>query len=306
MSKFLKPVVGFLLAAPLIAGCGGVAQRQAGPAEERIAVVAGPFGKLRGDDLGTIELAQRTVRDQCLLAAGFSQNVDVGDRVRRNPLGPLLLSATGFEPRTEAEARARGFGISTRVEPARLVSFDARYDKAFDRCAREAWAALGSGAERAYQRYVGVVNKVMAGFGDEVARRRNRQIPGLMATCMSSAGFPPGNRAEFLRAPDPAARFGVPLGRLSGSPDAWQPDPARGGVQVGPPVAARSYVPTEAESDLAVAWWRCSRRTGRTADFRAASTAAQQSLMTRHASELADLDGAFGKAARRAAELLRD
>jgi hypothetical protein len=263
------------------------------------------FNMLQGADLATIDLSVRLIRNRCMATAGYPQNLEHMSTRPQNPLSPILASARGFEPESEQAARQNGFGWDVAAQPARIVSFNPEYDSALERCTNTAWRFLGGEAAlRNYYDYGVLVNAIVMPFSEEVERRIPGDVPAKMYDCMSGRGYEAADRETFLTRPDPRTSFGVPLGTLNQPPDTWRPARISGTVQVGPATPARHYLPTGAESELAVAWFRCSVETGRHQHYRVASEQAQHHLMTSHSAELAELGPMVDDLARRADRLL--
>jgi hypothetical protein len=282
-----------------LTGCGG----HTAPAGVGVAAVGEHFTDLHGKDIGVIDLAARTVRDRCVDDAGFARNLVDLPKEAPDLLEPVIASARGAEPETEAQARERGLGWDVPAQPARVVSFDPRYDAVLARCTSAAWNRIGARAATTFNSYLDVVNQVTKDFGVRVDARSDPTIPAKMYDCMAAHGYPATDRQAFLSRPDPTVAFAVPLGS-TGGPDTWQPARTPGTVQIGPPVPARHYVPTPAESALAVAWWRCGIDTGRQADYRRASDLAQRALIHENAARLSALIPAIETLARNARKLL--
>jgi hypothetical protein len=282
----MRPTIALITAVLIVCGLGGCSRDPTSAPPPSPPPVT--FEELRGEELGVIDYAARTLRDHCMADAGYPQNLQALPDAPSNLLEPVVAAAHGLEPEDEAEAHRRGLGWDVRAQPPRVVSFDAGYDAAMQRCSMDAWSALGADAGKTYAAYLDVVNQITGAFGPEVDAASDPSIPTRMYDCMAAHGYRAADRKAFLRRPDPTTAFGVPLG-TAGEPDRWQPNRTPGTVQVSPPVRSRHYRPTPPESTMAVQWLRCSVSTGRQADFRRASLLVQAALIRRHADALVDL-----------------
>lgn len=169
-----------------------------------------------------------------------------------------------FGPSTPEQARRLGFGRDEPAQLARIVSFDAGYDTALSDCEAKPWAAAGKDARTMVAGYLDLANVIMDDFRtayEKQATPRFQPLRVKFADCLAAAGYRPVDREKFISAPDPRA-LGVTFGALEGVEDTWEPNSRVGGVQVGPAIPPRRYVPTPAETDLAVAWQRCTVEAG--------------------------------------------
>jgi hypothetical protein len=262
------------------------------------------FDLLRGAELGLVDFAQQKIRNRCLADAGYPQNLTLMPDHPANPFAGAVPTARTFGPTSEDEARRLGFGADAPAQPARIVSFDPRYDRNLQRCATAAWDRLGTGAAQVYDNYFDLANSLTGPFSREVGRRIPADLPEKSFDCLAGKGFQPPDRQAFLAEPNPRKQFTIAFGGLDGGPDTWEPARTPGTVQVGPPVPAKRYVPTPAESALAVAWFQCGRETRRVELFLAAADQVQRELVDTHEAQLAELNPKVEALARRAARFI--
>ncbi|MEV8518076.1 hypothetical protein [Dactylosporangium sp. NPDC051484] len=261
-----------------------------------------PFDIVLGDKVGLIDYAVQRMRDTCMQAAGYPQNLQAIPDRPSNPYQSLTIKAQDFGPVTEDEARRLGFGHDTQGEPPRVVSFDPNYDLNLDRCKKSAEEKLGTDARETRQSYNGLVNDLLA-YRREVTDNVPADLPEKTLRCMESKGYTVADRAEFLKKPQPQ-RFGVKFGVLDSVPEVtWTPPQVPGTVQVGPAIPARKYRPTAEESALAVAWFRCGEETGRIKHMVAAASALQLRYVEKYQDRLGELNPKIEALARNAAAL---
>ncbi|MEU5908498.1 hypothetical protein [Micromonospora sp. NPDC047527] len=280
---------------PSGSGPTGVAGRTAAPNQ--------PFDALLGEEYSSVELARLRIRDKCLADAGYPQNRDNFSTWRPpDPFEPLLLSAQNLGPTSEQEARRLGFGADFPGEPARIVSLDAGYDTNLKRCEAEAWTRFGPKAKQTMTDYFDLFN-VLGPYRYEVEREMPSDLASKLYDCMATKNYR-ADRDAFLRTPN-YTLFGVQFGASERGPEEdWQPASRPGVVQVGPAIPARRYVPTPAESDLAVAWFQCSKDVGRVEAHLAAAFRVQQRYVDRYESRITELNEQIKTLARQSAGLL--
>ncbi|CAL9491438.1 hypothetical protein SUDANB95_03225 [Actinosynnema sp. ALI-1.44] len=261
-----------------------------------------PFDVVRSEQVGLIHHAQQKIRNRCLAAAGYPQNLDTQVARPEDPFDFLTVSARDFGPTSEEEARRLGFGDHTRGEPARVVSTDANFDKAIARCADQAWNELGPGAEQTLDGYSDLVN-ALAPYRLDVDGELPADLSARMLDCMAGRGFHPPDRQAFLKTPNHRL-FGVAYGRAdSGREEAWEPARRPGTVEVGPAIPPREYTPTPQESALAVAWFHCGRDTGKIEAQLAAVQRVQRRYVDKHQTWIDELNPKVEELARHAATI---
>lgn len=264
-----------------------------------------PFETLRGKELGLLRWSIDRIRNECLAEAGYPQNLEHMATEPVDQFAYLHFDEGMFGPRTEEEARRSGFGKDVPAQLARIVSFDANYDRALKKCEDAAWAKAGEHLRNLVSGYIELGNTLMAEFSIEYEKLANQKLPGLrqaLADCLEKAGYKPADRERFIAEPDPK-QFGIAFGGLEGGEDTWQPDRKPGTVQVGPATPARQYRPTPAEADLAVAWHRCVRSAGFIETLMPLVYQAQEMAVKRHEDRLAEYAQQTTEAAKSVANL---
>ncbi|HEV2784582.1 MAG TPA: hypothetical protein VGX25_34805 [Actinophytocola sp.] len=288
----------------LTAGCGGepAVRDQGHSAPDEVAEPKQPFDVILGQQVGLIGYAQLKIRDRCLADAGYRQNLDARVARPEDPYDFLTVSARDFGPTSEDEARRLGFGNHTGGEPARVVSTDANFDKAAERCAERAWTELGPEARRTLMSYTDLVN-TLAPYRHDVDAELPDDLPARMLECMAGRGYHVPDRAAFLKTPNHRL-FGVTYGRAdSGPEESWQPVRKPGTVEVGPAIPPRRYTPTPEESALAVAWFHCGRSTGKIEAQLAAVQRVQARYVEKYGTWIDELNPRIEELARRAAPI---
>jgi hypothetical protein len=225
------------------------------------ALVASEFGfdNYLGVKLEIIQFARQTAYDRCLADAGYPEAKQV-DRGRPYPTtSPFKTTRSQFGLPGEAEARKFGFGHDPGWQAPELVSFDPAYNTAARRCEAQSWHRLESDAQKIVQAYQELGNQLLP-YRREVDAHLPADLPGKMFTCITAQGYRVPDRATFLRTPAPQT-LDIRFGGLVGASQ-WTPDPAQHTVQIDTGYAPGHYVPTAAESRLAVAWYRCQQKTG--------------------------------------------
>jgi hypothetical protein len=262
-----------------------------------------PFDVLLGKESSSIELVRLRIRDRCLADAGYPQNLDnFGSWRPPDPFEPLLVSARSFGPISEEEARRLGFGVDYPGEPARIVSFDSGYDTNLERCEKQAWGRLGNDAKQTMSQYMDLFN-LLAPYRYEVDREVPADLPVRLYDCMVKKNYR-ADREAFLKTPN-YTLFDVQFGSVQQGPEeGWQPANRPGTVQVGPAIPPRRYTPTPAEAQLAVAWFQCSKETGRVEAQLAAAFVVQRRFLDRYESRITELNNKVRTLARAVADLL--
>ncbi len=261
-----------------------------------------PFDIILGRQVGLIDHTHMKIRDRCMAEAGYRQNIDTAPTRPEDPFSFLTVSVRDFGPTSEEEARRAGFGSDTQAAPARVVSTDANFDKAADRCADQAWNEFGPGARQAVTDYSDLVN-ALAPYRKEIDAELAPDLPAKMFDCMAERGYRAPDREAFLKTPRHQL-FGVAYGRLDGgAEDAWKPVRKPGTVEIGPAIPVRKYTPTPQESELAVAWFHCGQKTGRTAAQLAAVQEVQQRYVDEHQTWIDELNPVIEELARRASAI---
>jgi hypothetical protein len=264
-----------------------------------------PVDIYQAEMLGQVEYAHSVIRNECLVEAGYPQNLN--GMVEYRPQGNYLRfrpsNHLGFT--SEDEARERGMGKDQSAEPARIVSFDPSYDAALEQCAAQSWSRFSDSAQATYDAYVdlgGQVNDVI------VARVRPVLRAGVapLIECLEQAGF-------VFRG-TPAEREGVGLlnlapylvtmGRYDGPSPDWTPQEIAGTVQVGPPIAALEWIPTPEEQELAVAVFRCDQQSHRIDEAWAAHYAGQVEAINRFETNFSELNPQLGALAEEASTII--
>ncbi|HEU5470660.1 MAG TPA: hypothetical protein VFV67_08400 [Actinophytocola sp.] len=221
-----------------------------------------PFDIVRSEQVGLIDHAQQRIRNTCLADAGYPHDRDHHLARPQDPFGFLTVSARDFGPTSEDEARRTGFGRDFGGEPARVVSTDPNYDAASERCAQLAWDRLGPAAREVRTAYSDLVN-ALAPYRRDVDAELPADLPGKLMNCMAGRGYAVPDQDAFRKTPSHRL-FGIAYGHLeTGAEETWEPVRRPGTVEVGPAIPPRRYIPTPAESELAVAWFHCGRETGR-------------------------------------------
>lgn len=282
----------------LTAGCGAEA---AGSTTARPA--AASFDLFRGDDLGLIDHAIQIVRNKCLADAGYPQNLDVMASAPTSSFPYMKITPRTFGPTTDEEARRSGFGMDEPAQPGRVVSFDPNYDKNLERCQEKANGEFGAETRKVVNSYKDLGNLLYNEFTGALGRFVDEElddVPRKLLDCLDRAGYRPADEAAFLAEPDHRV-FGIDFGTVEGGEDTWSPTRRTGAVEVGPPVPAKRYVPTEAESKFAVAWFGCRREIGLTDQLVERSSTIQAELVDKHESEFAELNSQIEEIARAAA-----
>ncbi|GLY07731.1 hypothetical protein Acsp01_81100 [Actinoplanes sp. NBRC 101535] len=262
-----------------------------------------PFAIFHGDSLGVVDYAQLKVQNQCLADNGYPQNLRVMSAGPRNPFPQLVVTASTFGPASEDEARAHGFGQDEPAVPPSVVSFDANYDRASDRCFTEAWKRLSDTAEKVYYSYFDLGNALSMPFHLTVNERVGRANWDTLLSCLSADGYTTTKKDDFYRYPDPGL-FGVPLGLTAGAEEEWEPKGVAGTVEVGPATPARRYQPTERETDFALSWFRCRRDTGIAEKQTTAVVDVQKELVAKNEDRLTALNPQVEELAKQAAALI--
>jgi hypothetical protein len=122
-----------------------------------------------------------------------------------------------------------------------------------------------------------------------------------MFTCITAQGYRVPDRATFLRTPAPQT-LDIRFGGLVGASQ-WTPDPAQHTVQIDTGYAPGHYVPTAAESRLAVAWYRCQQKTGSVDAAMRVSAQIQWEYVRQRAAVFARLNPQIERLAQRAERL---
>jgi hypothetical protein len=261
-----------------------------------------PYDIFRGDLLGRVDHAMLILRDKCLARSGFPQLAEAGPGDVRRIHPHLRVSLSDFGLASEAEARQRGFGQDLPGEPRRVLSKDANFDASMQRCAAEAWHAIGPRAWDVYRQY----DELGGLLTEALATVHQAPTPAKMAAGLADCVDPHyriPDRAAWLKDPSVKA-FGVRFGDHVDPPEAaWKPTGA-GSVEIGPAIPARRYVPTPEESELAVVWFRCTDKVGLQRHRTDAAMAAQRAAVTKHEARFEALNPQVEALARQAAILV--
>ncbi|WP_432985509.1 hypothetical protein [Dactylosporangium sp. CA-233914] len=153
--------------------------------------------------------------------------------------------------------------------------------------------------------YLDLANTIMADVRRDYEQRANphlKQLRIAMTDCLQRAGYRPADRDAFIASPEPK-RLGVAFGAHEGVAESWAPAPGKATVQIGPAVPARRYVPTPAESDLALAWQRCTVESGLSTTLQPMVRDAQMAAVLKHEDQLAEYATRTAEAARRLAAI---
>ncbi|MEV0895812.1 hypothetical protein [Actinoplanes sp. NPDC049802] len=269
----------------------------------RPAAVSGKsFDLIQGEKIDLLEYAVRKLTGSCLKDAGYPQMANVGVQRQNGTEMMFVLDGGRFRGFTsEKQARERGFGSVYPAEPARLVSYDKNFDKKLEECTDEANEKLGEDSRKTIEAYNEVANQVAGEFAVFLRKRVPSDIPAL-ADCLEKEGFPLRDREAFLKMWD-VKHFGIKLG-ANKKIDQWAPSPAKGGVQIGPPVAERPYTPSPQEAELAAAWYRCDAASGRVEKLLKDANATAAEITARNEDKLAELNPKIEDLAKKAADLV--
>jgi len=217
-----------------------------------------------GDRVDLIDYAARKQEAECMARAGYPQLRDAGVLRFDHEATKLVLDvqrALGYA--SEEDARTRGFGRSEGPKSGQVISFDPNFDRAFDQCRAEVAEILDTGERGLFETYKSLGAILNLEFGVLWAQDRFAADFAELADCMVASGNQILDRQAFIDN-DMATAFGITLGSLEDVPEArWEPARVPGTVAVGPPIPARRYVPTPAEAELAVVWYRCDQQSGR-------------------------------------------
>ncbi|MDX6744622.1 hypothetical protein [Actinocorallia sp. A-T 12471] len=285
-----------------VCGCtGGVGEL---PKASKEFTGAQPFDVLKGEEMGMLDHARLWAHARCMADAGYPQVSKAGLTEPRDAFDYLKIGPGGGKAGWPSEeiARAKGFGADQDPPPAKIVSSDPAYDALLVSCEDKAWKALGDDAKTTYDQYHDlVVNKVVVEYHQLLPRDDYHLYNLKAAECLEEAGFPAAGKNSTLERP---SDYGVTAGGYAGpDPEDWRPQQKPGTVQVGPKPAKRVYVPTERESDLAVAFHKCNTKLGRIKFINATELEAQQKIITKYKSQLAAYDTPLESLAHKATTL---
>lgn len=294
ISRRRKLITGAAIAAAFsLGGCAANAGTSSGQVESG----ANPYDTYLAEEMDTIISSQETLRVQCIADNGFREftphATEETKPVWRRQINQLSVEVAFFG--SEPDAAARGLRLPPDG-PSREkhIRQDASLDAVSTACDKSAWAALGKDAFQTYLEYSRLGNILGEVFlSDELLPLQDKVVQ-----CLIDAGEP------VVKAPGQlfAMTAKIPLGTPVQYPEPGS-DPATGSKQVSAARETIAYVPTPAESELAVGYYRCSRDRGARDEFGALIRDAQIRMVAEHETELIELNPKIQQAARKAAEL---
>lgn len=263
-----------------------------------------PFDLFRRADLAVIEQADLKLFNDCLADAGYPQERAISKGP--GPIVPALLRPA-VSPRTEAEARAYGFGTPLPARPAAIVRKDSAFFDAAGKCETSAREPLGSPRE------VSSVRDRYAALGNSLVQDRTEKVQEIMVAyskqltgCLAGQGYRLKS-GEQLSTRGDMSQFGVVRGsHVAAKPvQPRRPEGLPPEVEIQPAVPARAYRPSKSEVALAVAFVRCGHTIGLFAALDKAEPVMQQEIVERHVAEFSGLNPQIEALAAKAAEVLK-
>ncbi|SDT74794.1 hypothetical protein [Actinoplanes derwentensis] len=262
------------------------------------------FDLFLGDKMDFVDYAVRAMTAKCMSGAGFPQLQQAGNKQYNGFSAMLIIDRAKFRGfANEEEARTVGFGQGQDAEPAPVVSSDPSFDKALKECDQKSDAALSKDSRAVLDAYGDLGNQLSGGLAVWI----RKSVPAAMETqldCLGKSGFTVKDRALYLRQPYNVQQFGVPAGKLDGTPYDWAPTKKRGTVEVGPAKPALKYLPSGKESELAVAWFRCDQESGRVEKLLEGAHQVEAEVVATNQDKLAELNPKIEAIAKKAAQLV--
>ncbi|MBQ0904336.1 hypothetical protein [Micromonospora sp. U21] len=282
--------------------CGGGGSESEADQSSMLAGAKRPFDLFLGEELGLIDWARIKLTDKCVASRGYPQVLQGALEKPYNPFYYLAADYDGLGPMTEEQARRSGFREDRPPTPTSVVSSDKNFDAVNERCLKEASKALG-GAQETVNSYAMLGNDVYEAYRAEINELLEPQRAKI-ADCLEDKKFK-FDRQGYVKEDD-LTSFGLPPGRYEGgdNPLNWKPKRVPGTVEVSPPWPAQRYIPSQQESDLAVAMFRCSQEVGVRQAFDEKSTEIQRAIVGRYEARFAEMNPKIEQAARRATELV--
>lgn len=282
----------------------GVAASAAAPATNASASNDLTFDLWLGEEVDFIDYAIRELNAECMAKAGYPQLQQAGNQIFAGSSRKFMISIERFRGfKSEADARAKGFGSPQHAELPPVISNDPAFDKQLDECWEQTYAALGSDSKSTLEAYNELGNEMSGEFAAWSRGAIRASLPPLV-DCLEEAGFRVSDRDYFINKLWDIKLFGIPLGKLDGEPYSWKPSRKPGTVEVGPPIPELEYVPSSEEADLAAAWYRCDQATGRVDRLMAEARAVQPRIVANFASRFAELNPRLEQVAKTAEDLV--
>ena len=268
--------------------------------------------------LSLLNYAKAKATAVCMSKEGYPQLSRASIREPDNNANELRVTPARFGPPDEAHAKKYGFGFGMDMpaqSPA-VVSSDAGFNQNLKRCGKQSWQKVGDDAQRVHDTYMELFNTL--GQEHDAALRAEadweRLNQGLLG-CLAEAGYKPANPVEPLSpgksggtrkaatSPVSPQNFAVRLGGPRGGDERWRPTSQKGTVQVGPAIPARPYVPTADEIKFAVAYAKCNQKLDRTKVLMDRSAEIQDQVMSKHETEIAELNNRLDQLVRQASAM---
>ena len=243
------------------------------------------------DKLVALERKQERLRAECMAGRGFTQLTKMDAPVDSQPFVDLNVTPPAFAVQTEDAARQYGFGKNEPAQPAHVISSDPAFDRAFEQCGTVAAEKIGVDFPRVRSQLYELINKInvevtrMSMTGPAAGDFDRMTAP--LLDCLDRHDF--HGSGEQKRSLD-SYGVGRPMGQVTG-PEPAAPKKIPGTVEILPPVAERTYVPTPAESALAVATTRCAREIGYAEKYVAHRLAVVRDVLTSHEAQLVRVTG---------------
>ena len=282
----------FTVAAAL-GGCA--ADTAAGPAEAG----ADAYDIYLAEEVDTIEFGQDVLRFHCLVDNGYTEFeafVPESPTERARQDADQITTDDSFFA-SEQDAKSRGLREEPAgPAPAKVYTHDSSFGTISDACDATAWDALGSDARQLHLEYRQLGNAFGA-LGTSLSEDLVR-LQHTVAQCLVDAGEPVTAAQDQLFGIRPDIELGQPVVY----PERIGPKQTQG-VEIIPADAEIAYVPTPAESDLAVKYYECSRQTGAREEFEHLLSEAKTEIVAEHEAELSELNPKIQELARKAADL---
>lgn len=292
------------LAATGLAGCQSDSGDAGKSSANAVSGQALTFDLFLGDKMDFIEYAVRAMTAKCMSGAGFPQLQQAGNKQYNGYSSMLVIDRARFRGfASEDEAKTVGFGQGQDAEPSPVVSSDPSFDKALKECDKKSDAALSDDSRASMDAYGDLGNQLSGGLAVWV----RKEVPTAMGAhldCLGKSGFEVKDRAQYLRQPYNVQQFGVAAGKLDGTAYDWAPVKKRGTVEVGPPKPALKYLPSAKESELAVAWFRCDKESGRVEKLLDGAHKVEAEVVAANQDKLAELNPKIEAIAKKAAQLV--
>ncbi len=280
-------------AAAALGGCA--AETAVGPAEAG----ADAYDIYLAEEVDTIEFGQDVLRFHCLVDNGyreFEAFVPKSPTERARQDADQITTDNAFFA-SEQDAMTRGLREEPAgPAPAKVIGHDSSLDAISEACDATAWDALGPDAHQIHLEYRQLGNAFGAlgtALSEDLVRLQNT-----VAQCLVDAGEPVTVAQDQLFGIRPDIELGQPVVY----PERIGPKQTQG-VEIIPADAEIAYVPTPAESDLAVKYYECSRQTGAREEFEHLLSEAKTEIVAEHEAELSELNPKIQELARKAADL---